>query len=424
MPFTYLGGVVDVTAELGARFNAAGKRLYLVGGIVRDQWLDLPADASADIDLTTDARPDAIKEIVEDWAEVIWTQGERFGTIGLRASGRAFEITTHRAESYTSDSRKPIVAFGDDVDVDLSRRDFTINAMAIELPAGDLVDPYGGATDLADRVLRTPLSAELSFSDDPLRMLRAARFATRFDLAIDESIVAAASSLHQRVRIVAIERIGDELARLLALANCDRGVRFLAETGVLAEVLAYGEPELIAATISKLDDGIARVARLNEPTELDWRLRVAALLSGVYGDDGAVLRACRRLRLSRDDERYVVRVVAGMQAVVRSAEPAHIRRVAASAIDLEASITLARAASTDQAPVDAFDTAYRALAQAEDLTNQEPELDGAAIMKLLDVPAGPVVGEAVTVLREHRFAHGPVSAETETDVLTQWWNQR
>lgn len=429
MPLTHLGSVLDVTAELGARFSAAGKRLYLVGGIVRDQCLDLPADASSDIDLTTDALPIDIKSIIEGWADVIWTQGERFGTIGLRAGGTAFEITTHRAESYTSDSRKPVVAFGDDVDVDLSRRDFTINAMAIELPAGDLVDPYGGAGDLAAGLLRTPLSAEISFSDDPLRMLRAARFATRFDLAIDETIVAAATALHGRVRIVAIERIGDELQRLLSLKGCASGLRFLAETGVLAEVLAYGNAELLAETTRRLHDGIAWVEeldseRIGAPVG-DWRLRLAALLANIYRSAEGAQLACRRLRLSRDDARNVVDVVRGMRSFGSHGSKAGLRRWAAATNNPEAALILARvAAAEDSATIDHAIAAYRELDAAEDLANQAPELDGAAVKKLLDIDAGPMIGQAIEVLREYRFDHGPVTAEVETAVLTTWWAEQ
>lgn len=433
MPLTHLHSVLDVTATLGALFNDADKRLYLVGGIVRDQWLDLPADASSDIDLTTDARPGDIKSIVADFADVIWTQGEKFGTIGLQASGRAFEITTHRAESYTSESRKPVVVFGDEIDVDLSRRDFTINAMAIELPAGELVDPFGGASDLAARVLRTPLSAELSFGDDPLRMLRAARFAARFALSIDPAIDLAATALHERVRIVAIERIGDEVSRLLALDTCGDGLRFLARTGVLSEVLAYGAPELIAETTLALDDGIAWVEALcaADVALRTWQLRLAGLLAGVFGSVENVQRACRRLRLSRDDERTVVQAVRGMRslptvALGDAASDGAIRRWVASITDPESALALARAAITGEPAtwsrqVEAFEAHYRSLAATEDLTDQRPVMQGAKVMRLLDIGAGPTVGQALDVLQEYRFDHGPVSLEVETEVLKSWW---
>ena len=182
MSFRHLDAVVAEVTPLAERFAQAGHRLYLVGGIVRDLWLDRALDASSDIDLTTDASPATTKSLVTELAEAVWTQGERFGTIGILLAGRAIEITTHRAESYTPESRKPVVSFGDDITVDLSRRDFTVNAMAIEVPGAVLVDPWSGIEDLRAGWLRTPLAPEVSFTDDPLRMMRAARFAAKYGL--------------------------------------------------------------------------------------------------------------------------------------------------------------------------------------------------------------------------------------------------
>ena len=184
--------VLDELEPLTARFRAAGHRLYLVGGTVRDLLAGAPTE-EIDFDFTTDARPDAIKKVLKGWADAVWTQGEKFGTIGAKKGGRPYEITTHRAEAYHEDSRKPEVEFSDQVEADLSRRDFTINAMALELTADTptLVDPYGGAAELATRVLRTPLAPEVSFSDDPLRMLRAARFIARFNATPAPELVAA-----------------------------------------------------------------------------------------------------------------------------------------------------------------------------------------------------------------------------------------
>ena len=189
--------MVEATAGLSERFRAAGHTLYLVGGSVRDAIVagDRPAggaeptDTPSDLDFTTDARPDDIESVVAGWADAVWTQGKRFGTIGCTDGGRVYEITTHRAEAYHPDSRKPAVAFGDRVEDDLSRRDFTINAMALRLPEMELIDPFEGLADLAARRLRTPLDPEVSFGDDPLRMLRAARFIARFDLEPDRELV-------------------------------------------------------------------------------------------------------------------------------------------------------------------------------------------------------------------------------------------
>ncbi|HEX2040059.1 MAG TPA: CCA tRNA nucleotidyltransferase, partial [Acidimicrobiales bacterium] len=167
--------LVEQTADLAARFAGAGKRLYLVGGVVRDSLLDRVREQD-DLDFTTDALPDEIEAIVRPEAEAVWLQGKRFGTVGCLWRGRRCEITTHRAEAYEPDSRKPDVRFSDTVEADLSRRDFTVNAMALRLPDFELVDPFGGIADLAAKRLRTPIAPEESFADDPLRMLRAARF--------------------------------------------------------------------------------------------------------------------------------------------------------------------------------------------------------------------------------------------------------
>ena len=197
---------VSATEELARRFTAAGRTLYLVGGSVRDALFpgQAGADDDFDLDLTTDARPEEIERLVGGWADDVWTQGARFGTIGLRKGTRVYEITTHRAEVYVPESRKPQVTFGDDIAVDLSRRDFTINALALRLPDMELIDPFDGLGDLAAGRLRTPLDPEVSFGDDPLRMLRVARFAARFSLEPDTALVAAIGA-HARA---ALHRVG------------------------------------------------------------------------------------------------------------------------------------------------------------------------------------------------------------------------
>ncbi|MHB1855534.1 MAG: CCA tRNA nucleotidyltransferase, partial [Acidimicrobiales bacterium] len=205
--------LVRETGPLAARFAQAGHRLYLVGGVLRDAFLDrLRPDQ--DLDLTTDAEPDQIEAAVAGWAEATWTTGKEFGTIGLRRGDRVYEVTTHRAEAYAPESRKPAVKFSASVEADLSRRDFTVNAMALRLGGEgelELIDPYGGLADLASRRLRTPLSPEESFSDDPLRMMRAARFIAGYDLVPDEALVEAVGHLAERLDIVSAERIRAEL---------------------------------------------------------------------------------------------------------------------------------------------------------------------------------------------------------------------
>jgi len=328
VPFANLAAVVAAVAPLAERFASAGHRLYLVGGIVRDQWLDQVLGDSADIDLTTDAGPQVVKELVADLATAVWTQGERFGTIGLRHQGHAVEITTHRAETYDAGSRKPEVVFGDDVGVDLSRRDFTVNAMAIEVPGGDLVDPWGGATDLEARVLRTPLTPEISFSDDPLRMVRAARFSARFDLEPTPELIAAATELRERLRIVAIERIGDELERLFGLPDPERGIRFLVDTGLADELLTWNRPSATPPARQRLADAAGVVARVDHP---DWRSRFAAFVQAAWIDSDEVAASLSSLRLSGDDRKAVHGIVRDAVALCALSdlvepEPSRLRR--------------------------------------------------------------------------------------------------
>src|SRR5690606_36113898 len=238
--------ILDEVEPLAARFVDAGHSIYLVGGIVRDLVLGR-VDGTRDLDLTTDARPDQTLALLEGWADACWTQGREFGTIGARKGDTTFEITTHRAEAYREDSRKPHVVYADDVAEDLARRDFTVNAMALRLPDVELIDPYGGVADLAAGVLRTPLEPEVSFSDDPLRMLRAARFIASYGLTPDPALVAAVREMRGRLEIVSAERIRDELSKLLVVDDPSAGLWFLADTGLSDEFL----PELRAMRLEQ-----------------------------------------------------------------------------------------------------------------------------------------------------------------------------
>ncbi|MBA3266877.1 MAG: CCA tRNA nucleotidyltransferase, partial [Acidimicrobiia bacterium] len=267
--------LLDEIQPLAARFTAIGHRIYLVGGSVRDAILGRPLD-EIDLDFTTDARPDAIQRIVGPWADAVWTQGKRFGTIGAARGGREYEITTHRAEAYAPDSRKPEVAFADAVEVDLSRRDFTVNAMALSLPDLDLVDPFGGVADLSALRLRTPLAPEDSFGDDPLRMLRAARFIAGYDLVPEPELVAAVRSMRSRMEIVSPERIRDELDKLLVVKVPSPGLWFLVETGLAEEFL----PEIPALgleqdPVHRHKDVLAHTLAVVDKTNSDRILRMA-----------------------------------------------------------------------------------------------------------------------------------------------------
>ena len=219
--------LIQETEHLTNQFLAANKSLYLVGGIVRDLCLKSEITSEADLDLTTDALPEEIKQIVAPIATNLWLPGEKFGTIGIHHNNRTYEITTHRSESYDSNSRKPEVAYSIDINEDLSRRDFTINAMAISLPEGTLIDPFNGQKDLREGLLRTPLTPEESFSDDPLRMLRAARFTAAYNLTPDPELVDAIHALIGRFNIVSAERIIGELDKLLLAHNPQRGLDLL-----------------------------------------------------------------------------------------------------------------------------------------------------------------------------------------------------
>ena len=278
--------VLEATRPIAERFHAAGKRIFLVGGPVRDGIAGRPGGlepgAEVDIDLTTDATPDEIELLVSDLSDAMWNQGKRFGTIGLMRQGRRFEITTHRAEAYVPESRKPEVQFGRDIETDLSRRDFTVNAMALSLPGLELVDPFDGIADLAAKRLRTPLEPEVSFSDDPLRMLRAARFIAGYGLAPDAALVAAVESMRSRLEIVSRERIRDELDKLLLLPSPAAGLWFLVNTGLAEEFL----PELPALAleqdpIQRHKDVLAHTIAVIEKTSPERVLRLAALFHDV-----------------------------------------------------------------------------------------------------------------------------------------------
>lgn len=401
MTFAYVDEVVAEVAELAQLFVDGGFRLFLVGGIVRDLWLDQPVDADSDIDLTTDARPGDTKAIVADWADAVWTQGERFGTIGCKRGGRAFEITTHRAEAYSSDSRKPTVEFGDDIETDLSRRDFTVNAMAMELPAAALVDPFNGASDLAAKLLRTPLSPTVSFTDDPLRMLRAARFANRYGLVPDAPLLAAATELRGRLAIVSAERVRDELQKLLRADDVRVGLDFLAKTGVVGEVL----PGVTA-------DGLDAGAAVGPP----WWLRLAGALAPLGLGQQELATQLRSLRCSSDTSRMIRRTIDGAHAIT-PAEPTDedIRRWVLAVAPWEAeTLRLAAALGTDISP---FADRHTALAAAEDLRDDSVPLTGHEIADLLGIKPGPGIGAAVDRLREHRLTHGPLDATTARGLL-------
>jgi poly(A) polymerase len=406
MTFANLPGVLEEVAPLAGRFAAAGYELYLVGGIVRDQILDRPLDGETDIDLTTDARPDDVKRVISGWAEAVWDQGERFGTVGCSAGGRRYEITTHRSEFYETESRKPAVAFSDDIVSDLSRRDFTVNAMALKLPAGDLIDPYEGQADLTAGVLRTPLTAADSFGDDPLRMLRAARFVSGYGLVPTDDVVDSMVALAERLEIVAVERRRDELDKLVMLPDPTRGLELLGRTGVAA----YALP-----TAADLGAVGARLASL--PARLP--LRVAALL---VDDPGTAERRLADLRFSNEQRRAVLEILEGAIAApaVDSLSEAAVRRFGFE-MGERAGDALELAAQLDAPAVAELSDRLTALGAVEDLAHLALPLDGAQVMGLLGLTEGPEVGEAMEHLLEIRLEQGPLSPVEASALLRAWW---
>ena len=274
--------LLGATEDLARRFEQAGKSLYLVGGFVRDALFPGAASGSGDYDLTTDARPDETEKLVRGWADDVWTLGARFGTVGCRKGSDVFEITTHRAEVYVPESRKPEVSFGIDLAEDLARRDFTVNALALRLPGMELVDPFDGLGDLAAGRLRTPLDPEVSFGDDPLRMLRAARFAARFSLTPDPDLVAAIGRMHGRLAVISAERIRDELDKMMMLDVPSEALWFVVRTGLADEFL----PELPALSVEqdpihRHKDVLAHTLAVVDKTSKNRMLRLAALFHDV-----------------------------------------------------------------------------------------------------------------------------------------------
>jgi poly(A) polymerase len=452
---------LEATAAIAERFQAAGKRLYLVGGPVRDVITGRPGGGEpgpeADIDLTTDATPDEIEALVSGLAEASWNQGKRFGTIGLLRAGRRFEITTHRAEAYAPDSRKPEVRFGDDIETDLSRRDFTVNAMALSLPELKLVDPFDGIGDIAARRLRTPLDPEVSFSDDPLRMLRAARFIAGYGLVPDPELVAAVETMRSRLDIVSRERIRDELDKLLVLPIPTAGLWFVVNTGLAEEFL----PELPALAleqdpVQRHKDVLAHTIAVVEKASPERTLRLAALFhdvgkpltrsigpGGVHFHHHDVVGA-KMARKRMRELRYPTEVIEDVDRLVALHLRFHtyqmgwtdsaVRRYAHDAGDLLDRLNeLTRCDCTTRNLAKARDLAARMdelerrlaeLREREELDSIRPQLDGVAVMRHLGITPGRDVGAALEFLLQIRLDEGVLDDEEILRRLDAWWADR
>jgi poly(A) polymerase len=457
---------------LAQRFEAAGHRLYLVGGTVRDLLVDTGRD-DFDLDLTTDARPDQIKACIGGWADALWTQGERFGTIGAKSGDRTYEITTFRAEVYADDSRKPHVTYSDDIETDLARRDFTINAMALELTGGStptLVDPHDGMIDLAQRVLRTPLGPDVSFSDDPLRMLRAARFIARFELTPTPDLVEAVEAMAARLEIVSAERIRDEFDKLITVDHPEAGLWFLYDTGLsdqfLPELSAmrlehdpiHRHKDVLSHTIAVVEN----VRPLDEQPEgrpaFDFRrVRLAALFHDIgkprtrgyaegkgttfHHHDAVGARMTRKrmtaLRYSNDDIAAVTELVAlhlRFHTYRLGWSDSAVRRYVRDAGDLLTELNVLtrcdcttrneRKARTLSRRMDDLEQRIDELNEAEEIARIRPELDGKAVMDHLGIGPGREVGEALSFLLDIRLDEGPLGEEEALRRLDAWWTSR
>jgi poly(A) polymerase len=454
--------VSPVADELGRRFADAGHELHLVGGSVRDALLGRLGE---DLDFATSALPEETQALLQGWAEAIWTTGIEFGTIGAARRGLRLEITTYRAEAYDRLTRNPVVRYGTSLLDDLRRRDFTVNAMAVSVPDHRFTDPYGGLADLAAKTLRTPGTPEESFADDPLRMLRAARFAAQLKFSVAPEVVAAMTAMASDLGRITAERVRDEFTKLLTGADPVAGLRLLVDTGLAEQFL----PELAGLRL-EIDEHaqhkdvyehtltVVRNAINLEDEGPDFILRMAALMHDVgkpatkaVGPDGRVsfhhhevvgARLARQrmkaLRYSKDIINAVTELIAlhlrfygyGRGEWTDSA----VRRYITDAGDLlprlhkltrsDCTTRNRRKAAALAADYGALEERIERLQAAEDLAKVRPDLDGNAIMKLLGIPPGPLVGEAWRHLKELRLEKGPLDYDEAVAELLRWAAER
>ena len=453
--------VAPVVDELAGRFTSAGHQLALVGGSVRDALL---GRLGQDLDLTTDARPEQVLDLVRGWADAHWEVGIAFGTVGARKGDYLIEITTYRSEVYRDDSRKPAVSYGETLPDDLVRRDFTVNAMAVTLPDKAFVDPHGGLRDLADRVLRTPGRPEDSFSDDPLRMMRAARFAAQLGFTVAPDVVDAMTDMAERITIVSAERVRDELVKLVCAPRPRAGLALLVQTGLAEHVLPelprlaleidehHRHKDVYEHTLTVLEQAI----ELEEPgDEPDFVLRFAALMHDVgkpktrrfepgggvsfhhHEVVGAKMTAARMraLRFPKDVIEDVARLVelhlrfhgygtgewtdSAVRRYVTDAGPLLDRLHKLTRSDC--TTRNRRKAETLRRAYDHLEARIARLRAQEELDRIRPDLDGNAIMEILGVPPGPVVGRAWQFLKELRLDRGPLDHDEAVAELRRWW---
>ena len=460
--------------ELGRRFGAAGHELALVGGPVRDAFL---GRRSADLDFATSAMPDETEALLAGWGEAHWDVGKRFGTLGARRFGRGglpdvvVEVTTYRTDAYDPTSRKPEVVYGDTLEGDLSRRDLTVNAMAVRLPDLVFVDPFDGLGDLSRRLLRTPVDPRQSFEDDPLRMMRVARFAAQLGFAVEPDTFTAIGELRERIAIVSAERVHDELVKLVLADRPRPGLQVLVDSGladlVLPELPAlrlevdehHRHKDVYEHTLTVLDQAIALETGAAGPVPApDLVLRLAALLHDIgkprtrrFEPDGGVSfhhhevvgakLAAKRLTELRFDKATIHDVARLVELHLRFhgygeagwTDSAVRRYVADAGPLLERLHRLTRSDSTTRnrgkaarlaAAYDDLEVRIARLREQEELAAIRPDLDGTQIMAALGIGAGPEIGAAYRFLLEVRMEDGPLGEDEARRRLLEWWAGR
>ena len=444
--------------ELGRKFARAGHELHLVGGSVRDALLGRLGD---DLDFTTDARPEQIQRLVSGWGEATWDTGIDFGTIGVAKSGLRVEITTFRSDLYDGDSRNPVVTFGDSLAGDLQRRDFAVNAMAVSLPGHEFTDPFGGLQQLGAKILDTPATPEESFRDDPLRMLRAARFVSQLSFVPAPRVVTAMTTMAAEIDRITAERVGAELVKLIMGADPRAGLALLTDTGLADRVLPelpalrlerdehHEHKDVYQHTLTVLEQAIAQ-----ETDGADLTLRLAALLHDIgkpatrrFEPGGGVSfhhhevvgaklvrKRLRDLRLPKaliDDVAMLTYLHLRFHGYGTGAwTDSAVRRYVTDAGELLPRLhKLVRADCTTRNPnrrkalqrsYDDLEERIAKITAAEDLARVRPDLDGNAIMELLGVPPGPVVGRAWSYLKELRLEQGPLARDAAEAALLEW----
>ncbi|MBN0043285.1 CCA tRNA nucleotidyltransferase [Streptomyces actuosus] len=454
--------VAPVADDLARRFQQAGFSLALVGGSVRDALLGRLGN---DLDFTTDARPEDVLKILRPWADALWEVGIAFGTVGAQKGGYQIEVTTYRSEAYDRTSRKPEVSYGDSIEEDLVRRDFTVNAMAVELPEKRFIDPHGGLDDLETRVLRTPGTPEESFSDDPLRMMRAARFAAQLDFEVAPEVVTAMREMADRIEIVSAERVRDELNKLVLSSHPRKGLTLLVDTGLAEHVL----PELPALRLESDEHHrhkdvyehtliVLEQAMALESDGPDLALRLSALLHDIgkprtrrFEKDGRVSfhhhevvgakmtkKRMTALKYSNELVKDVSRLVelhlrfhgygtgewtdSAVRRYVRDAGPLLERLHKLTRSDC--TTRNKRKAGALSRAYDGLEERIAQLQEQEELDAIRPDLDGNQIMEVLGVRPGPMVGKAYKYLLELRLENGPMEYDQAVSALKEWWAEQ